>query len=324
MSTLNETRKLKTFPTSHGGSGKASVIDLGSNSVKMVNFNVDQNNSYKPYHQESIRVKLAEGLEDGIIKESYIDKTVETLKLFRNIIDFEQIDYEIAVATSAVRDAKNNLDFVEQIHKETGINFKILSETEEALYSYAGALRSINLPSVVFFDIGGGSLEIVSSKNFQIQKVVSLPLGSLRLTQQFSPDLQYSQKTISKMKEHIKNLLPNRESLGIPNDDEIILVGVGGTLRALAKYDQDRKNYPLKKLHNYKFSYDDIYSISQELFQKNIDKISQIPSIGNSRSDTIKAGSLVIVEFMKKIKFFIHCCKCPRITRGYIGLIITI
>lgn len=320
MSTLNETRKLKTFPTSHSGSGKASVIDLGSNSVKMVNFNVDQNNSYKPYHQESIRVKLAEGLEDEIIKESYIDKTVETLKLFRNIIDFEQIDYELAVATSAVRDAKNNLDFVEQIHKETGINFKILSETEEALYSYAGALRSINLPSVVFFDIGGGSLEIVSSKNFQIQNVVSLPLGSLRLTQQFSPDLQYSQKTISKMKEHIKNLLPTRESLGISNDDEIILVGVGGTLRALAKYDQDRKNYPLKKLHNYKFSYDDINSISQELFQKNIDKISQIPSIGNSRSDTIKAGSLVIAELMKKLNFSSTVVSAQGLREGTLAL----
>ena len=211
---MSKNHKLKKFPSSHSGLGKASVIDLGSNSVKLVNYNVDSSNSYKPYHQESIRVKLAEGLVDGIIQEKYVEKTVETLKLYRNILDFEQSDYEIAVATSAVRDARNKLEFIEKIHKETGIDFKILSETEEALYSYAGSLRSLNLPSVVFFDIGGGSLEIVSAKNFKIQKVISLPLGSLRLTQKFSNNMELSEKAVSKMRKYIADLLPKKKFAG--------------------------------------------------------------------------------------------------------------
>jgi len=109
---LKKNNELKKFPNSRDGTGKASVIDLGSNSVKMVNYNVDSQNSYKPYHQESSRIKLAEGLVDGIIQTSHIEKTIDTLKFFRNIIDFEQIDYVIAVATSAVRDAKNKEDFL--------------------------------------------------------------------------------------------------------------------------------------------------------------------------------------------------------------------
>lgn len=300
---LKKTNELKKFPNSRDGTGKASVIDLGSNSVKMVNYNVDFQNTYKPYHQESARIKLAEGFVDGIIQQSHIEKTIDSLKLFRNIIDFEQIDYVLAVSTSAVRDAKNKVDFMDQIRKETGLNFKILSEHEEAIYSHAGAIRSLNLPSTVFFDIGGGSLEIVSSKNFEIKKVISLPLGSLRLTQQFSSNSEFSKKTISEIKEFVQKELPTREFLGISDSDDVVLVGVGGTLRAIAKYNQEKINYPLKKLHNYSLGLESLNNITTELLNEDTEKISKIESIGSSRSDTIKAGSIVISELMKKLSF---------------------
>ena len=303
MDTLKKHGILKKFPIFHNGTGKASVIDLGSNSVKMVNYNVDSTNSYKPYHQESVRVKLAEGLVDGRIRKKYIENTIETLKLFRNIVDFEQIDYLIAVATSAVRDAKNREEFLERIQKETKFDFEILSEHEEALYSYTGAIRSLNLPSVVFFDIGGGSLEIVSSKNFEIQKVISLPLGSLRLTQQFSNKSEFSEKSISKMKDYIMKLLPTRESLGIVDCEKIILVGVGGTIRALAKYNQEKISYPLTKLHNYNLSFESLDTMRRELLLQTNEKITKIDSIGIARSDTIKAGSILVSELMRKLEF---------------------
>ncbi len=295
--------ELKRFPSANN-MGKASVIDLGSNSVKMVNYNVDSNNSYKPYHQESLRVKLAEGLQDGVIQDSHIENTVEILKYFRNIVDFEQIDYVISVATSAVRDASNRQVFVEKISKETGFNFKILSEHEEALYSYAGAMRSLNLPHAVFFDIGGGSLEIVSSYNFEIKKVISLPLGSLRLTQKFSSsEGDISSKQLQKLKEHVAELLPDRGKLGMSDFDDVALVGVGGSLRALGKYTQGKTSYPLKKLHNYKISLGSFTPLFNELLSQDTEKIRRIDSIGNSRADTIKAGTTVIAELAKKLGF---------------------
>ena len=300
---LKKNNELKKFPNSRDGTGKASVIDLGSNSVKMVNYNVDSQNSYKPYHQESSRIKLAEGLVDGIIQTSHIEKTIDTLKFFRNIIDFEQIDYVIAVATSAVRDAKNKEDFLIKIKNETGFDFKILSEHEEAIYSNAGAIRSLNLPTTIFFDLGGGSLEIVSTKNFEIQKVLSLPLGSLRLTQKFSSDSKFSEQVITEIKNYIQEFLPTREFLGISVSDDVVLVGVGGTLRALAKYDQEKRNYPLKKLHNYPLYLESLSNIIDELSMQNTKKITKIESIGSNRADTIKAGAIVISELTKKLGF---------------------
>lgn len=282
---------------------KASVIDLGSNSLKMVNYNVDSCNSYKPYHQESVRVRLGEGLVDGVILDGHIEKTIEALKLFRNIVDFEQISYVIAVATSAVRDASNKDAFVKNIHRETGFDFTILSEREEALYSYAGAIHSLRLPSVVFFDIGGGSLEIVSSKNFEVQNVSSLPLGSLRLTQQFSTGSEFPDIDIPNMQSFISGQLPTRKSLGFSDSDDPVLVGVGGTLRAMAKYEQERAKYPLAKLHNYSMQYESIELLSQYFLSKTTQEIAKIESIGNGRSNTVQAGSLVISELVKKLEF---------------------
>lgn len=282
-------------------SKKASVIDLGSNSLKMVNYNINSN-SYKPYHQESVNVKLVDGLVDGIITDNYIDKITETLKLFCNIIEFEQIDYVLAVATSTVRDALNKDVLIKEIYDQTGLDFKILSGQEEALYSYTGAINSLNLPTVVFFDIGGGSLEIVYSKNFKIQKILSLPLGSLRLTRQFSTGSNFSESDISNMRSFISEYLPTIDSLGL-HESDAVLVGVGGTLRTLAKYQQEITGYPLTKLHNYSMKYESIESISNNLLSKTTQEISSIESMGNGRSYTIQAGSIVISELVKKLGF---------------------
>ncbi|NDF30325.1 MAG: hypothetical protein EB150_09060, partial [Nitrososphaeria archaeon] len=204
-------------------------------------------------------------------------------------------------ATSAVREASNRENFLDKVYFETGFKFRILSEEEEALYSYAGAIRSLRLPTVLFFDIGGGSLEIVCTNQFKIKKIVSLPLGTLRLMQRFADDGELSDKDIDKMKSKIFDLIPSRRELQI--SDDAVLVGVGGTLRSMAKYHQDITNYSLGKIHNYKISSKSIHSISTRLVHLKPDKIAKIRSISNSRAETIAAGSCVIDILMEKLGF---------------------
>ena len=153
-----------------------------------------------------------------------------------------------------------------------------------------------------FFDIGGGSLEIVFSKDYDVKKVISLPLGSLRLTQMFS-DPKSEISDFYKMEKHINKILPTREDLGISDSDDLVLVGVGGVLRALAKYDQQLRTYPLSKLHNYKLSYNYLETIFKRIRSLPVEKISKIQSIGSGRADTVRAGALVITQLMKNLKF---------------------
>ena len=282
---------------------KASVIDLGSNSVKLVNFHIDYDNSYKPYQQEGIRTKLGEELsETGFLGEPQMQRALDALKLCRDIVEYQEISHVLPVATSAVREAANNREFLEQIFNQTGFHFRILSEEEEALYSYVGAIRSLRLPSVLFFDIGGGSLEIVYSENYEIKKILSLPLGALRLTQMYADKKSvFSSKSYEKMQMRILDLVPSLNELNMR--DETVLVGVGGTLRTLAKYDQALHNYPLNKVHNYRLQTASINSISKKLFSLKPEKISKIDSISSERSETITAGACVINLLAEKLGF---------------------
>ncbi len=298
------TKNVKLVPNSKNilSMRKAAVIDLGSNSIKLVNYIIGVDNNYKSYHQESVRVKLAEGLEDGIIKEKYIDKTIETMKLFRNIVDFEQIDYVICIATSTVRDAKNNSELLDKIYRETGFKFKILSEKQEALFSYLGAIRSLQIPSTIFFDMGGGSLEIVYSTNYEIKNIISLPFGSLRLSQLFADkNGNFSDTDYYKMAEYVVQSLPSREELKLV-ENPISLIGVGGTLRSIAKFDQELKNYPLKKIHNYSMSFGSITQIAHRLMMSDVEQISDIESIGSGRADTIRVWIMRDYGINEKIR----------------------
>ncbi|MGC2681966.1 MAG: Ppx/GppA phosphatase family protein [Candidatus Nitrosopolaris sp.] len=282
---------------------KVSVIDLGFSSVKLVNYYVDYNNAYKAYQQEGAKVRLGQDLvQTGVLAQESMKRTIDTLRLFRDIVDLQSIKHVVPIATSAVREAGNRTEFLEQVLHETGFRFTVLSGKEEAVYSYLGTLQSTCFPTALFFDIGGGSLELVYSENFKIENFMSLPLGGLRLSQTFSDsDGVFSKKNYSKMEEHVYDLLPDRKGLDISFD--AALVGVGGTLRAIARYDQETLAYPIDKIHNYRIYIERIRLINRMFRKMTSSEIANIDAVGTNRADTITAGSCVIKQLLEKLEF---------------------
>ena len=271
--------------------GRASVVDLGFNSVKMTNYYVWPDRSYKPYHQESASVRLGDGLHEGAVRPKYIERAVEALKMFRSIVQFEQIEYEVAVATSAVREASNGGSVLDKIREQTGFEFRALSERQEAEYAFVGAMRALSVESCVFFDLGGGSLEIVRSEQGRITYVSSLPLGALKLTRESGG--------AGPARERVRSSLPSAEDMGMREGD--LLVGAGGAARALAKYDQHLRGYPLAKAHGYRIGADRLSEMAGSLATMTPDKISRLGPIGRARSETIAAGACVVTELACKI-----------------------
>src|SRR5215510_9500533 len=184
---------------------KVSVIDLGFNSVKLVNFDIKKDGSFKAYQQEGVKVKLGESLnETGYLGKEQVDRTINALRMFRDIINFDSVRHVLPVATSAVREAGNKVDFLKKVYSQTGFQFKVLSGQEEGLYSYVGALQATCTPTTLFFDLGGGSLELVYTENYGIKKIKSYPLGALRLSQMFGrKDGTFSKKDYARMIKHI-------------------------------------------------------------------------------------------------------------------------
>ena len=284
---------------------KISIIDLGYNSIKLANYKV-QRGLYKAYFQEGIKVKAGDDLvTTGNIARKSIQRTVDALKMFRDIIKFESIEHVIPVATSAVREAGNREKFLKELKEETEFQFRVLSEEEEALYSYMGALNSICIPTSLFFDLGGGSLEIVYTENSNVKKLVSLPFGVLRLSQKYgisnSQYTMFDKKGYEKMNDYIIKNLPSRKDLNLSPDTS--LIGVGGTLRAIARYDQEVSKYALHKIHNYHIDSKSVELINNQFSKMTPHELANIEAIGKDRAETITTGSCIIHLLMQELRF---------------------
>ncbi|MGI0014225.1 MAG: hypothetical protein ACREBU_12410, partial [Nitrososphaera sp.] len=270
---------------------KVSVIDLGFNSVKLVNYGVRKDDTFKPYQQEGVTVRLGEELHrTGYLGKEPIRRTIKALRMFRDIINFDSVRHVLPVATSAVREAGNRDDFLKRVYHETGFKFRMLSSKEEGLYSYIGALRATCMPTAFFFDLGGGSLELVYTENYGIRKIKSCPLGALRLTQLYGrDDGTFSRRSYGKMLDHVFETLSDAKEFDLSPDT--VLVGVGGTLRAMARYDQESQKYALDKIHNYQMDYSSVSSIAEDLHGMDADELSETKAIGSNRVETVTAGS---------------------------------
>jgi exopolyphosphatase/guanosine-5'-triphosphate,3'-diphosphate pyrophosphatase len=282
---------------------KVSVIDLGYNSLKLVNYEVKRDRSFAAYGQKSILARVGEGLDEtGFLGDQPIKRAIKALKLFREVVDLQRVNHALPIATSAVREAGNRASFLRQAVQETGFGFKVLSEREEAIYSFAGARAALDIKAGLFFDLGGGSLEMVLFENSAIKKILSVPLGGLRLTDLYSRDNgEFSGKNYSRMRKRILELLPGTKEL--PIEEKVDLVGVGGTVRALARFDQIRDGYPVNKLHNYEMNRTSVESMQQTLRKMTPKEVRRIPAIGQDRARSIIAGSLVVQLLMESMGF---------------------
>jgi exopolyphosphatase / guanosine-5'-triphosphate,3'-diphosphate pyrophosphatase len=269
----------------------------------MVSYEIKSDNSFRAFDQRGELTRIGEGLHlTGFLGQEPIERTLRALKALDEANRLEGINQVLAIATSPIREAGNGDEFLRRVRSETGLAFRVLTGREEALFSYIGAARSTLLPDVLFFDLGGGSLEVTYARNFRVKKIMSLPVGALRLTELYGGgEERFGKEEYDALRRRILELLPSRQDLGITK--ETVLMGVGGTVRALAKYDQWLRDYPLNKLHNYVLRAKSISSINKTLRKLNPDKIAKIDAMGRDRAESITAGSLVISVLMRHLGF---------------------
>jgi exopolyphosphatase / guanosine-5'-triphosphate,3'-diphosphate pyrophosphatase len=186
----------------------------------------------------------------------------------------------------------------------------VLSGKEEALYSYLGALKSVCIPTTLFFDLGGGSLEMVYTENYKIKKFISLPIGALRLSLAYGRmDDTFTRERYDKMRRYILESLPDKKQLNMSPNTK--LVGVGGTIRAIGRYfyyyychnDQLGNSVLGKTIRNYILNYESVNMVHRILYKMRPKEIAKISAIGRSRANTITAGSCIIDMLMMNLWF---------------------
>ena len=142
---------------------KIAIIDLGSNSARLVLVDILEGGYFSVVDQLKETVRLAQDMEDdGFLKQSRIFQAIKTFKMFRKLCDANKVDRIYAFATSAVRRAKNQRGFLDEILATTGIKVRVLDENEEAQLIYQGVINAMDVPRGSIMDMGGGGIELMS------------------------------------------------------------------------------------------------------------------------------------------------------------------
>lgn len=274
---------------------KIGIIDLGSNTARLVIVQMLGDGHFIVVDQIKESVRLGKDMErDGFLKVQRIQETIKTLKMFRRLCDAHGIDRIIAVATAAVRRAKNQRSFLDEVVTTCGIKLKVLSAEEEALYVYRGVINTMDVPKGLIVEIGGGSTKLVYYNRRNLLHYETLPFGAVTLTELFASDGLKPEEQTARIEEFFTEQLKKIEWLK-ELDPETQLIGVGGSCRSLARISKVMKKSPYSNVHNYHISTDDFDTIYNTLKSLDLDKKKRIKGVSSNRAD-ILPGALAAVR----------------------------
>ena len=223
---------------------RVGVVDVGSNSVRMVVFDgAARSPAY--FYNEKIMCGLGKGLaETGRLNPEGRTRALAALRRFSLLANGMGIGPLTIVATAATREAEDGPDFQAEVLRETGLKLHVIDGDEEARLSAQGVLLGWPDASGIVCDIGGNSMELARIGGGKVGKRVSTPLGPFRLQQ-----LDGGTK---KRLTHIDRVLRAAQAQIKSSGERIYLVG--GSWRVIARLDMERRNYPLTVLHEYRMT----------------------------------------------------------------------
>jgi len=272
---------------------RIGIIDLGSNTGRLIALAYQPGYSYKLIDELRDVVRLAEGMGAAkSIRAEAFERGLDTLSTFKAYCDAVGIDEICATATSAVRDAANGPDFLAAVEAKTGLRLRLLSSEEEAYYGVLAVANSFALDSAAVFDLGGGSAQLGLMEGRRFKRSYSWPLGAVRLTERFLLSDPPSKKELKALTKYVREALKQVDAGfgGLP------LVGMGGTVRNLGDIQQKREGYPIDLLHGYLLRQEALDKIVEEIISKPLAERRAIPGLGADRADIIAAGALVVRE----------------------------
>lgn len=273
-----------------------TIIDIGSNSMRMVVLQKSSRFSFSLINETKSKVKISEGCYEngGNLQEIPMQRAYESLKSFLNISNALKSRKIICVATSALRDAPNSKVFISKVKKDLGLNIKVIDGEKEAYFGGVAALNLLHDDTFVTVDIGGGSTEFCFIKNGKIEKSISLDIGTVRIK-----ELYFNKDDIEGAK---KNILDNLKKI-LSSDVEIPkrVIGIGGSIRALSKMIMTKNGYPLDILHGYTFDVKKEISLFEKIvLARNNDELKSL-GVKKDRYDTIKEGAFIFKTILDEL-----------------------
>jgi exopolyphosphatase/guanosine-5'-triphosphate,3'-diphosphate pyrophosphatase len=275
---------------------QVAVVDLGSNSWRLVVFSYAPGEWWKRTDELYETVRIGAGLgASGKLSDEAMHRGLETLGVFARFCRANQISPEDVhvVATSAIRDAANGERFLAAAEDAVGLRIEILSAGDEARFGYVAAVNTTTLTDGVVLDLGGGSLQLIHVADRHAREMVSFPLGAVRMTEQFLPEAgPPKKKELNRLRTHVRKTLRELDWL---QSSGTRLVGIGGAVRNLAAAAQEAADGSIDLgVQGYLITPRVLGGLVAQLASLSGDERGSVPGIKPGRGDIILAAAVVL------------------------------
>ncbi len=282
---------------------RIGIFDIGSHSVKLMI--ADKRSGLDPYVlvEKSSGTRLGEGIhQDFVLSKAAIKRTLKTLEEFKSKGDFFGVHRWVAIATSAVRDAKNGFEFKDQFYERMGFKIRVLSGQKEAALIFRGVTSDPNLTkstnSLLVMDVGGGSGEWILGKGSKIQRSISLDLGCVRMTERFLRGDPYSIDSYEALMAHYQKWMIHLQKR-FGSHPGIRMIGTGGSISTAAALHFAKKFPRDSSLHGYVLEIDDLQRLLHSLKSMTHTDRMKLKYLPKKRADIIVAGMALFVMVMQ-------------------------
>jgi exopolyphosphatase/guanosine-5'-triphosphate,3'-diphosphate pyrophosphatase len=270
---------------------RSAVVDLGSNSVRLVVFEGRGRNPAAIFNEKAV-LRLGRGLDrTGRLNEEGVEQALMVLRRYHAVAQAMRADPFEILATAAVRDAENGPEFVRQVESALpGMKVRILTGEQEAAYSAGGLVCGIPEADGILADIGGGSLEVVQLQRGHVGQARTLPLGVLRLSDRAGGDPVRARAIAEAALESVPWL-----SEGLGGD----LYLVGGAWRALARIHMEQTGYPLAIVHHYTLEREEARDLAGVIGSANRRTLERLPGVSRRRVDDMPFAAVVLRRLLR-------------------------
>lgn len=284
---------------------RTAVIDIGSNSVRIVIYERTSRFAFHLLRQAKSRVRIGEGAytQNGHLTEASMQRAFETIQEYVTLAKTYKCRKILSVATSALRDAPNKNIFINKVSKELGINLKVIDGHQEAYLGGIAALNMLAQNDGVTIDIGGGSTELALIESGKVVKTVSLNIGTVRLKELF-----LNTDKIEQAKDFIL------EAAKVLDKDfyQKPIIGIGGSIRALSNAYLRKQAYPIKVLHGYSYKASKMISFATPIIVADEEELLKL-GVKPERLDVIGSGALIFTQLLTLLE-------APKVTVSSVGV----
>jgi exopolyphosphatase/guanosine-5'-triphosphate,3'-diphosphate pyrophosphatase len=287
---------VKSDPTSLR---RVASIDIGTNTILLLIANVGRGIIDPLFEIETV-ARLGEGVQkNGMLLKEAMERGFQTLSQYSKRCREMEVQEIFAAGTSALREAKNSEEFLKLIKERLDLSIEVISGEEEAQLSFLAVARDLQEKEnpVLVVDVGGGSTEFILGRDNQINQWMSLPLGSVRFTEQFLCSDPVQEEEWERMVNRIRELL-----MDIPHSKEpLSMVALGGTATALASVEQGLEEFIPEKIHHFILGKEALKNQLLLYRSKTIEERKKIRGLSAARADVILAGGTILYLAMEEL-----------------------